>query len=371
MKIKITKKQEQYAMIIATSLITVNQFLSVDWFSIPQKFLGYTGVSILFILFCRTLLDNNIKAIFIKITLLSIILLSMILSGRQFLLVSFLFMMLISSDNLENILKTVLYTSFACIVVTIINYFIMNGFDFSNYELRTVLGGEVRVLKESLGYNHANKLFLNCFIPFSIYLYLNFDSITFKKHLVFFICFTILFLISFSRTGYISYIFAHLGYFVIKNKKSSNVMKLIILITIMSSFILPLLYSTVDSSLILNLNRALSDRIRYSSEGLKFAKLTPFGTNINNLISPQGYKITVDNSFVLTFISYGYVVFIGFVIFQGFIIFKSRNKVMIYFIMVFSVYYFAESYYFSAIYNFTLFLIAVETKEIYYERKNI
>ncbi|MDE8313823.1 hypothetical protein PT169_01570 [Erysipelothrix rhusiopathiae] len=372
MKIKITKKQEQAAMILATFLITVNQFIAIDWFLMPQKYFGYLGVIILFIIFCKSLFDNkSIKTIVAKTMIFTLILYSVVLSGRQFLLVSFLFMVLIDKNNLKSILKTIMYTSLACIFITIVNYFVINGFNFTNYELRTVLGGEVRVLKESLGYNHANKLFLNCFIPFSIYLFLNFERITFKKHLLFFICFTIVFFISFSRTGYISYIFAHLGYFVIKNKTRINVMKIIILVAVISSFMLPLFYSTFNSSLILKLNRALSDRVRYSAEGLTYARLYPFGTNISNLTSPQGYKITVDNSFVLSFISYGYVVFIGLILFQGLVIFKSNNKVMLYFIMVFTVYYFAESYYFSAIYNFSLFLIAVETKELYYERKNI
>lgn len=357
---------------VSVFLLSINQFVSIPWFVKIQKISGYLGVAILLVLFIHKLVfeDTN-KVRTIKSILLVLFLTSVIYSGRQFILVTFLLMMLIKKDNIDTTIKIIMYTSLFSIIITVTNYTLFNGVSFENYENRTIFGKEISVLKESLGYNHANKLFLNSFIPFASYLYLNFGSIKKYMHFVFVFLFLGLFFISFSRTGFICYVFSHFAYFFVDKKYSPIIMKLVFLLLVTFSFILPILYMLIDSPVLIKLNRALSDRIRYSAEGLSLTKLSPFGMNIEGLRSQQGYIVTVDNSFVLTLVSYGYIVFGIMMSIVSYVVALTKNRKLLYFILIFGIYYFAESYFFSAIYNFSLLLIGIEFERIYNERKNI
>ncbi|QIK56979.1 hypothetical protein G7059_03495 [Erysipelothrix sp. HDW6A] len=357
---------------VSVFLLSINQFVSIPWFVKIQKICGYFGVAILLVLFIHKLvLEDTNKTRIIKSILLVLFLTSVIYSGRQFILVTFLLMMVIEKDNIDTTIKIVMYTSLFSILITVTNYTSFNGVSFENYENRTIFGREISVLKESLGYNHANKLFLNSFIPFASYLYLNFGIIKRYVHFIFVFLFLVLFFITFSRTGLICYLFSHFAYFFVDKKYSSSIMKFSFFTVVIFSFLLPMLYMRIDITILSKLNRALSDRIRYSADGINLTKLTAFGTNIDGLRSQQGYIVTVDNSFVLTLVSYGYVVFGIMMSIVSYVVAFTKNRKLLYFILIFGIYYFAESYFFSAIYNFSLLLIGVEFERIYNERKNI
>ncbi|MBP2102763.1 hypothetical protein [Enterococcus alcedinis] len=342
-------------------LLTITVFFSPEYINPIKKYIGVIAV-ILFL--AKISLSEYTKKEYIIAFFCGVILcISTYFSGREALLMSYF--AILSSKNVEirSIFKTIFWVGLISLITSIAVYLSVDGFSQSLLESRQFFGIEVSVSKNSLGYSHANMLYLLMFVLTSIYGFLKFKTLGVIDYVAILLVSIAFFAITFSRTGIVVSLASIIILYILKRSNRDSwiykAIPYIPLILLVLSFVLPLIYNVYPNGIMHILNRTLSDRIYYSAEFLRVAKQTFFGTDVHGLLGGENdFPLRADNSFVLILRAYGYINFI----ILSFLTFKiSRQefkKEEWYIIIIMYLYCFTEGFFVIAVQNVSLFILS-------------
>ncbi|WP_159633978.1 hypothetical protein [Erysipelothrix anatis] len=369
--VEITK----FAYLTGVFAFTISLFFSSQYLGQFKTILG--AVSILMFVAKILFTGYSRREILFYSCLGLIVLLSTYYSKRQSLLLSYLALVGSKKISIEDIFKVIFITGVVSIITSVSCYLIIEGFTSASTEARTMFGVTIQVSKNGLGYTHANMLYLLIFVVLSLYVYLKYEQLTVVNYIVMSIIVLVGFILTFSRSGLAVFIFSGIlltllkkNYF--KTAGKIKILKLLPLIIIILSFVLPYFYTMNPTGIMNSLNRSLSDRLYYAAEFLEVTESTLFGVDVAGLRGRPGFPLRADNSFVLIIRAYGLLVFI---LVLGITLDISRKRFTnkeLFLILVMYMYCFTEGFYVIAVQNVAIFILFrkyfIEENEDSYER---
>lgn len=359
--ISISPPKQKYLNLAIIFSLFFSQFMIIE--GIPKLRIYFGAIFILSSGIKLLTYRVSRKTSLLILSIFIILLISTINSSRESLIMSFIFLFAISDLDVETIYKYGFISGTIGFFTTISVYLLTNGVSLDNYVQRTMLGQNFIVLKESLGYAHANLVFMVLFVIVTMYYYLRFDRISFIEKIFVHIIVFIFFALTFSRTGLMTYLAFVVFFEFFSNKRVSEKLiqickNSIIVLTVSLSFILPILYKQTDLGFIKSLNRSLSDRLSYSYQFLDTVGFSFFGFDTAGLMRPEGGVLTADNSFVLTYGAYGFIVFILIILLLSFVLKNNYSRKDAIIIVAYFIYCFSEAFFVNAVFNISLIIIA-------------
>lgn len=261
------------------------------------------------------LTEYSKKQHFVNLFLITIGCISVLVVSKEGLMLSVLAIIGAKDIEVDKLFKNYFYICGSVLLLSIVQYLVIG--DKSEIEMvtRHFIGVEFDIYKGSLGYGHANYLFLLVFLLLSAYIYTYFETFDKKKALISLVVSTIFFTVTFSRTGYISMIALILLAIFMRSEKSKGEMTKktinnIPLLVVAGSFILPYIYYYFYNPIIDVLDKTIQGRIYYSVEYMRYFGVKLWGQNVNDTSGYWGWSLVADNSFVNIVCSYGLVVFL-------------------------------------------------------------
>lgn len=262
--------------------------------------------------------------------------------------------------DLKKILKIILILGGVCFTTSVIVYLCKNGFQTDAISTRYVFGFSLNVNKNSLGYIHANYTYTLVVVLSACYLYVNYDSLNIKDYILMLIVGIIFFILTFSRTGFIVFMFMLLLCFVLKKdvftQKISSLMKGFPSFVVLVSFIFPLIHKIYPIGIIEKVNSTLQGRLFLSHEFWEFFTPTLFGRNVDDITGYSGYYLKCDNSFIIILCAYGIIAFGVFLYVTIKLNKLNINKKDLMLLDIFYLYGFAEAFFVIAFLNISFFV---------------
>lgn len=342
-------------------LLTITSFFSPNYISGIKKYIGF--LIILMFVIKIFMSEYTKREILVSVLLGIVLLISTYFSDREALMLSF-FALLASKDiTLKSIFKVIFVSGLISMGLSIVIYFSVEGFSQALLEKRQFFGVELLVSKNSLGYSHANMLYLLMFVLVSLYTYVRFNVLTIIDYMGILLVSLLFFWITFSRTGIIVSLVSILILVLLKKIPSNNFLYRYIayipLFILFLSFILPFLYTLYPDGIMHILNRTLSDRLYYSAEFLRVAEQSFFGTNVHGIVGGEtGFPLRADNSFVLILRAYGYINFAILCLLTFKISKQTFKNEEWYIIIIMYLYCFTEGFFVIAVQNIALFVLS-------------
>lgn len=317
------------------------------------------GVSVVFLLIKVLHTRYTGREYAIAVIIGAILFISLLSSHRVSFAVAFAAIFASKDIDFNKTLKTILSVGalsfFTCILVHLVRY----GFYGSVRKIRYIGSLRLIVSRNSLGYSHANYVYLIFMVLVIGYLYLNWKKTKAWFWIGSFVVGLLLFYLTFSRTGAATLALAVLFYIILTRWPVGfmrGLLRTLPVASIILSFVLVFWHWIYPRGLIQVINKTLTGRLYWSHEFLTFFTPKLFGQNVDDI---SGYSLSYlksDNSYVLMLCAFGIIVFTLFVIFT---IMLSRKKLALkdYFMLsIFYLYCIMESTVTIIYLNFALFL---------------
>lgn len=176
-----------------------------------------------------------------------------------------------------------------------------------------------------LGYGHKNQLSIACVITYLSYIYLRFDKIKLLE--LFFVIFTLIFILSFSksRLGLVIFFYITAIFLLIKLKNRSinsmlkSFFKLLLPFCVSFSFLTSLLFRKFD--FIYKINALLNNRVWMGNLYLEKYPFSLFGNNLE-MISGS----FLDNAYISIYCRFGIILFVCIMILYQLMIIKLTKR---------------------------------------------
>lgn len=164
------------------------------------------------------------------------------------------------------------------------------------------------IFRWSLGYTHPNILQISYFILAVFILFALYNEFRIRHAVYLFIGNLFIFLYSVSYTGMIAFICLLVGrIYLYYRKRLGNLEKVLLQLIFPLCVLLSLIVPVVlDGKAFQILNKLLNTRLGLAKYYLKPEYITPFGIRVANITSET---LTMDNSYLFAFITYGYIPF--------------------------------------------------------------
>lgn len=305
----------------------------------------------------------NLKQIIVIVLFLSLGILITIKSKQITVFMSILAILFSKNIDFNKLLKATLIVKVITFTITVVLSFI--GVLGNGDTFRKLADGTIEK-RYSLGYVHPNITYLNFFVIVILYLYIKYDKINKKDYFYLIIMSTVLYLITDSRTGYISVIIGILVTILFRHGKifkSKMIRKIIVAMPFicgMISIIFSIMYSRSSKILVL-IDNILTGRLQLGNRFIKMYGLTLFGQKITQGSDIDGAYLRIDNGYISLIMSYGIVIFLIYIFFMVRITkryLKEENYPRIMLLLVFSVYGLTETYIYNVFVNVALLFIS-------------
>lgn len=215
---------------------------------------------------------------------------------------------------------------------------------------------ENQFTRNSLGYSHPNMLYFHFFILLSQYLYLKFSSLNFARYIILILFCFLFYQITKSLTGIacsLLLLFLCMYYQNARVNKSNIIFgKYTAILCFLLSVISSLLYTS--NNLVKYFDVWTSGRIKYGSFFINNFPVTMMGVDISAV--KFSFYALLDNSYIFTLLNSG-VLIMGLYLYIHTRISKQESmKIVLPFLIIFSIYGMFEMIIFNPFFNFTILL---------------